>query len=63
MKSFVSSQTEVFEKVEESLRQRKGVEDLNDNEIKELRTLSTEFNACEATSILDPSSFVSHAAR
>ena len=52
MNSFVSSKTEVFEKIGESLRQCKGVEDLNDDEIMELFILSNELNACENTAIL-----------
>ena len=40
--SFVSSKIEVFEKLETSLRQCKGVEDLNDDEIMELCMLSNE---------------------
>ena len=39
MNSFVLSKTEVFEKIEESLRQCKGVEDINDDESMELCTL------------------------
>ena len=56
MNRFAPSKTEVFEKIEESLRQCKGVEDLNDNDI-----LSNELNACETTATLNPSRFVSHA--
>ena len=63
MNGFASSKTEVFEKVEESLRQCKGVEDLNDEEIMELYIISKDLNTCETTSILKPSRFVSHAAR
>ena len=50
--SFVQSKTEVFEKIEESLRPLFMVEDLNDDEIMELCILSNELNACEATAIL-----------
>ena len=57
MNSFASSRAEVFEKIEELLRQCKGVEDLKDDEIVALCILSKELNAC------DPSSFVSHATR
>ena len=63
MNSFVQSKTEVFEKIEESLRPLCMVEDLNDDEIMELCILSNELNACETTAILNPSKFVSHAAR
>ena len=61
MNSVVASKAKVFEKIEESLRQCKGV-DPNDGEIMELCFLSNELNACEATAILGPSRFVSHAA-
>ena len=44
----MQSKTEVFEKIEESLRPLCMVEDLND-EIMELCILSNELNACEAT--------------
>ena len=47
MNSFVQSKTEVFEKIEESLRPLCMVEDLNDDEIMELCILSNELNACE----------------
>ena len=63
MNSFAPSKTEVFKKIEVSLRQCKGVEDLNDDEIVELCMLSNELNACETTAILNASSFVSHATR
>ena len=49
----------MFEKIEESLRQCKEVEDLNDDEIMELCILSNELNACETTAILNPSKFPS----
>ena len=49
MNSFVQSKTEVFEKFEESLRPLCMAEDLNDDEIMELRVLSKELNACETT--------------
>ena len=62
--SFVQSKTEVFEKIEESLRPLCMVEDLDDDdEIMELYTLSSELNACEATAILNPSKFASCATR
>ena len=61
MNRLTSRQTDVFEKIEESLRQCKGVEDPNDNDIMELCTLSDELNACETTATLNPSRFVSHA--
>ena len=63
MYSFVQSKTEVFEKIEESLRPLCMVEDLNDDEIMELCILSNELNACEATAILNPSKFASCATR
>ena len=47
MDSFEESKTEVFEKIEESLRPLCMVEDLNDDEIMELCILSNELNACE----------------
>ena len=59
MNSFVQSKTEVFEKIEESLRPLCMVEDLNDDEIMELCILSNESNACETTAILNPSKFAS----
>ena len=61
MNRLTSSQTEVFEKIEESLRQCKGVEDLNDNDTMEFCILSNELNACETRAILNPSRFVSRA--
>ena len=63
MNSFVQSKTEVFEKIEESLRPLCMVEDLNDDEIMELCILSNELNACETTAILNPSKFASCATR
>ena len=63
MNSFVQSKTEVFEKIEESLRPLCMVEDLNDDEVMELCKLSNELNACETAAVLNPSRFVSHAAR
>ena len=63
MYSFVQSKTEVFEKIEESLRPLCMVEDLNDDEVIELCILSNELNACEATAILNPSKFASRATR
>ena len=63
MNSFVQSKTEVFEKIEESLRPLCMVEDLNDDEVMELCILSNELNACEATAILNPSKFASCATR
>ena len=59
MNSFVQSKTEVFEKIEESLRPLCTVEDLNDDENMELCKLSNELNACESTAILNPSKFAS----
>ena len=56
MNSFVQSKTEVFEKIEESLRPLCMVEDLNDDEVIELCTHSNELNACETTAILNPQS-------
>ena len=53
MNSFVQSKTEVFEKIEESLRPLCMVEDFNDDEIMELCILSNEFNTCETTAILN----------
>ena len=62
--SFVQSKTEVFQKIEESLRPLCMVENLNDDEIMELCILSNELlNACEATEILNPSKFASCATR
>ena len=61
--SFVQSKTEVFEKIEESLRPHCMVEDLNDDEIMELRILSDELNVCETTEILNSSKFASCATR
>ena len=63
MNSFVQSKTEVFEKIEESLRPLCMVEDLNDDEIMELCILSNELNACETTTIVKPSKFASCATR
>ena len=57
--SCVQSKTEVFEKIEESLRPLCMVENLNCDEIMELCILSNELNACEATAILNPSKFAS----
>ena len=59
MNSFVQGKTEVFEKIEESLRPLCMVEDLNDDEVMELCILSNELNACETTAILNPSKFAS----
>ena len=61
--SFAQSKTEVFEKIEESLRPICMVENLNDDEIMELCILSNERNACETTAILNPSKFASCATR
>ena len=61
--SFVQSKTEVFEKMEESLRPLCMIDNLNDVEIVELCMLSNELNACEATAILNPSKFASCATR
>ena len=63
MKSLTSSKTEVFEKIEESLRPLCMVEDLNDDENMELCILSNELNVCETTAILNPSKFASCATR
>ena len=67
--SFVQSKTEVFEKIEESLRPlciflslfffSLVSFNLNDDEIMELCMLSNELNACEATATLNPSKFAS----
>ena len=59
MNSFVQSKTEVFEKIEESLRPLCMVEDLNDDEVMELCILSNELNACETTAVLNPPKFAS----
>ena len=61
--SLASSKTEVFEKIEESLRPLCMVEDLNDDEVMELCILSNELNACETTAILNPSKFAACATR
>ena len=61
--SFVQSKTEVFEKMEESLRPLCMVEGLDDDEIMELCILSNELNACEVTAILNPLKFASCATR
>ena len=63
MNSFVQSKTEVFEKIEESLRPMCMVEDFNDEEVMELCILSNELNACETTAIFNPSKFASCATR
>ena len=63
MNRFAQSKTEVFEKIEESLRPRCMIEDLNDDEVMELCILSNELNACEATAIPNPSKFASCATR
>ena len=63
MNSFLQSKTEVFEKIEASLRPLCIVEDLNDDEVMELCILSDELNACETTAILNPSKFASCATR
>ena len=63
MNRLVQSKTEVFEKIEESLRPPGMVEDLDDEEIVELCILSNELNACETTAILNPSKFASCAMR
>ena len=59
MNSLVSSKTKKFEKIEESLKPLCVVEDLNDDEVIELCTLSNEFNACETTTTLIPPKFAS----
>ena len=51
MNSFVQSKTEVFEKIEESLRPLWMVEHLNDDDIMELCILLNELNACETSAI------------
>ena len=63
MNSFVQSKTEVFEKIEESLRPLCIVEDLSDNEIMELCILSNELNAYETTATHNLSKFASCATR
>ena len=63
MNSYVQSKTEAFEKIEESHGPLCMVEDLNDDEVMELCILSDEWNACEATAILNPSKFASCATR
>ena len=63
MNSFVQSKTEVFKKIEESLRPLCMVENLDNDEIMEWGILSHELNACEATAILNPSKFASCATR
>ena len=63
MNSFAQSKTEVFEKIEESLRPLCMVEDLNDDEVMALCILSNELNACETTAILNPLKFASCATR
>ena len=57
MNNFEQSMTEVFEKIEESLRPLCMVEDLNDDQI------SNELNACETTAVLNPLKIVSCATR
>ena len=59
MNNFEQSKTEVFEKIEESLRPLCIAEDLNDDEIMELCILSNELVACETTAVLNPSKFAS----
>ena len=63
MNSFAQSKTEVFEKIEESLRPLCMAEALIDDEIMELCILWNELNACETTAILNPSKFASCATR
>ena len=63
MNSLAQSKTEVFEKIEESLRPLCMVEDLNDDEVMELCKLSNELSVCETTAILNPSKFASCATR
>ena len=63
MNSLESSKTEVFEKIEESLRPLCMVQDLNDDEVMELCILSNELNACATTALLIPSKFASCASR
>ena len=50
----MQSKTDVFEQIEKSPRQLCMVEDLNDDEVIDLRILSNELNACETTAILNP---------
>ena len=57
MNSFVQSKTEVFEKIQKSLRPLCMVENLNADEIMELCMPSNELHACEVTVILNPSKF------
>ena len=54
MNSFVQSKTEVFEKIEESLKPLCMVEDLNGDEVMELCIVTNELNACahQVTSFL-----------
>ena len=59
MNNFEQSKTEVFEKIEESLRPLCMVEDLNDDEM--LCILSNDLN--ETTAVLNPSKFASCATR
>ena len=63
MNRFVQSKTQVFEKIEESLRPLCMVEDPSDDEVVEFCILSNELNACEITAILNPSKFASCATR
>ena len=63
MNSLVQSKTEVFEKIEQSLRPLCMVEDPKDDEVMELCILSNELNACETTAILNLSKFASCATR
>ena len=61
--SSVQSKTEVFEKIEESLRPLCMVENLNDDEVMELCILSNVLNACEAQQCSIRRSFASCATR
>ena len=63
MNSSVQSKTEVFEKIEESLRPLCMAEDLNDDEIMELCILSNELNACETTAMLKSVKVCGHVQR
>ena len=50
MNSFASSNTELFETIEESPRQCKGVEDHNDDEIRDLCKFSNELKRARHSS-------------
>ena len=63
MNSFVQSKTEMFERIEESLRPLCMAEDLISDEIMEFCVFSNKLNACETTATLNPSKFASCATR